>query len=52
MQVCSRIRKKFKETVGGDQYRTYSIESVNGKFKIALDRELVSFGQHTHLLGK
>ena len=52
MQVCSRIRKKFKETVGGDQYRTYSIESVNGKFKIALDRELVSFGRYTNLLGK
>jgi len=52
LQVCSRIRKKFKETVGGDQYRTYSIESVNGKFKIALDRELVSFGRYTNLLGK
>ena len=52
MQVCSRIRKKFKETVGDDQYRTYSIESVSGKFKIALDRELVSFGQFTNLLGK
>ena len=43
MQVLSRIRRKFRETVGGERYKTYSIESHDGIYKISLDRELISF---------
>jgi len=45
MQVLSRIRRKFKDAVGEEQYKTYSIESNNGVYQIALDRELVSFNE-------
>ena len=50
MQVLSRIRRKFKDTVGEEQYKTYSIESFDGTYKITLDRELVSFNEHTKRL--
>jgi len=43
LQVLSRIRRKFKNSVGEEQYKTYSIESEQGRYKILLDRELVSF---------
>jgi len=49
MQVLSRIRKKFRDTVGGEQSKTYSIESYDGKYKILLDRELVSFDANAKL---
>ena len=49
MQVLSRIRRKFKEAVGEDQYKTYSIESHDGKYKILLDRELVSYDANAKL---
>ncbi|MDC0297383.1 hypothetical protein OAK92_02290 [Crocinitomicaceae bacterium] len=49
MQVLSRIRRKFIDTVGEDQSKTYSIESYDGKYKILLDRELVSFDEDAKL---
>ena len=49
MQVLSRIRRKFKDAVGEDQYKTYSIESHDGKYKILLDRELVSYDSNAKL---
>jgi hypothetical protein len=49
MQVLSRIRRKFKDTVGEEQYKTYSIEAHDGKYKILLDRELVSYDSHAKL---
>ena len=49
MQVLSRIRRKFIDTVGEDQSKTYSIESYDGKYKILLDRELVSFDENAKL---
>ena len=49
MQVLSRIRRKFKDTVGEEQYKTYSIESHDGKYKILLDRELVSYDTNAKL---
>jgi hypothetical protein len=49
MQVLSRIRRKFKDTVGEDQSKTYSVESYDGKYKILLDRELVSYDEHAKL---
>ena len=49
MQVLSRIRKKFRDTVGGEQSKTYSIESYDGKYKILLDRELVSYDANAKL---
>jgi len=49
MQVLSRIRKKFKVTVGEDQYKTYSIESYDGIYKILLDRELILFNENAKL---
>ena len=49
MQVLSRIRRKFRETVGGEQYKTYSIESHDGIYKISLDRELISFDENAKL---
>ena len=45
IQVLSRIRRKFKDTVGQEQYKTYSIESYDGIYKITLDRELISFDE-------
>ena len=45
IQILSRIRRKFKDAVGEEQYKTYSIESNNGVYQIALDRELVSFNE-------
>ena len=49
MQVLSRIRRKFKDAVGEEQYKFYSIESHEGTYKIVLDRELVSYDEHTKL---
>ena len=49
MQVLSRIRRKFRETVGVEQYKTYSIESHDGIYKISLDRELISFDENAKL---
>lgn len=49
MQVLSRIRRKFIDTVGEDQSKTYSIESYDGKYKILLDRELVSYDANAKL---
>ena len=49
MQVLSRIRRKFRETVGEEQYKTYSIESHDGIYKISLDRELISFDENAKL---
>ena len=49
MQVLSRIRRKFKDAVGEDQYKTYSIESHDGKYKILLNRELVSYDANAKL---
>ena len=49
MQILSRIRRKFKETVGEEQYKVYSIESHDGIYKISLDRELVSFDENAKL---
>ena len=49
MQVLSRIRRKFKNTVGEEQYKIYSIESFDGVYKITLDRELVSYDEHAKL---
>lgn len=45
IQVLSRIRRKFKQAVGHEQYKDYSIESNNGIYQIAIDRELVSFNE-------
>jgi len=45
IQVLSRIRRKFKDTVGQEQSKTYSIESYDGIYKITLDRELISFDE-------
>ena len=49
MQVLSRIRRKFTDTVGEEQSKTYSIESYDGKYKILLDRELVSYDANAKL---
>ena len=49
MQVLSRIRRKFRETVGEEQYNDYSIESHDGIYKISLDRELISFDENAKL---
>ena len=49
MQVLSRIRRKFRETVGEEQYKDYSIESHDGIYKISLDRELISFDENAKL---
>ena len=49
LQVLSRIRRKFRETVGEEQYKTYSIESHDGIYKISLDRELISFDENAKL---
>ena len=50
MEILSRIRGKFRQAVGEEQYKTYSIESVDGVFKIQLDRELVSFNHNAQRL--
>jgi len=42
-EVLSRIRSKFKNALGEDLYKHYSIEAQNGIHKIALDRELISY---------
>lgn len=52
MEILSRIRGKFKQAVGEEQYKTYSIESVDGVFKIQLDRELVSFNHNAQRLNE
>jgi len=52
MQVLSRVRRKFIDTVGEDQSKTYSIESYDGKYKILLDRELVSFDENAKMPDK
>ena len=49
MQVLSRIRRKFKDAVGEEQYKTYSIEPYDGIYKISLDRELISFDENAKL---
>ena len=49
IQVLSRIRRKFTDTVGEEQSKTYSIESYDGKYKILLDRELVSYDANAKL---
>ena len=49
LQVLSRIRRKFRETVGEEQYKDYSIESHDGIYKISLDRELISFDENAKL---
>ena len=46
IQVLSRIRRKFREALGKEQSRNYSIESIDGVYKIQLDRELVSFNSN------
>ena len=49
MQVLSRIRRKFKDAVGEEQYKSYSIESLEGTYRIVLERELVSYDEHAKL---
>ncbi|MDA9986707.1 hypothetical protein N9E11_01615 [Crocinitomicaceae bacterium] len=49
MQVLSRIRRKFKDAVGEEQYKSYSIESHKGTYRIVLERELVSYDEHAKL---
>ena len=43
IQILSRIRRKFRQAVGKEQSKSYSIESIDGVYKIPLDRELVSY---------
>jgi hypothetical protein len=42
-QVLSRIRKKFRDLLGRNMAEYYTIEVKDGKYSIALNRELVSF---------
>ena len=41
-QVMSRIRGRFRDAVGAERHRHYSIERKEDRFVIALNRELVS----------